>query len=56
MDKLRFAQIGCGHIARKHAHVRHGRWQDGEIAAFVYAELTAEQATHVAGSITNAMR
>jgi UDP-N-acetyl-2-amino-2-deoxyglucuronate dehydrogenase len=39
MDKLRFALIGCGNIARKHAHVLHERLEDGEIAAFVDINL-----------------
>jgi len=39
MDKLRFALIGCGNIARKHARVLHEGLEDGEIAAFVDVNL-----------------
>ena len=35
MSSLRFALIGCGSIARKHAHVLHNYLPDAEIAAFV---------------------
>ena len=35
MSKLRFALIGCGSIARKHAHVLHNYLDEAEIAAFV---------------------
>jgi UDP-N-acetyl-2-amino-2-deoxyglucuronate dehydrogenase len=35
MSKLRFALIGCGSIARKHAHVLHNHLDEAEIAAFV---------------------
>jgi len=35
MNKLRFALIGCGSIARKHAHVLHNYLPEAEIAAFV---------------------
>jgi predicted dehydrogenase len=35
MNKLRFALIGCGSIARKHAHVLHNYVEEAEIAAFV---------------------
>ncbi len=35
MEKLRFALIGCGTIARKHAHVLHGNLEEAEIGAFV---------------------
>jgi UDP-N-acetyl-2-amino-2-deoxyglucuronate dehydrogenase len=35
MQKLRIALIGCGNIARKHAHVLHETLEEAEIAAFV---------------------
>lgn len=35
MSKLRFALIGCGNIARKHAHVVHNYLDEGEIGAFI---------------------
>jgi predicted dehydrogenase len=35
MSKLRFALIGCGNIAKKHAHVLHGGLEDAAIGAFV---------------------
>src|SRR5687767_9945552 len=35
MSKLRFALIGCGSIARKHAHALHNYLEEAEIAAFV---------------------
>jgi UDP-N-acetyl-2-amino-2-deoxyglucuronate dehydrogenase len=35
MSTLKFALVGCGNIARKHAHVLTGRLEDGEIGAFV---------------------
>jgi predicted dehydrogenase len=35
MSKLRFALIGCGNIAKKHAHVLHGYLAEAEIGAFV---------------------
>jgi predicted dehydrogenase len=35
MSKLRFALIGCGSIAKKHAHVLSQYLDDAEIAAFV---------------------
>ena len=35
MSKLRFALIGCGNIARKHAHVLHDYLDEAEIGAFV---------------------
>jgi UDP-N-acetyl-2-amino-2-deoxyglucuronate dehydrogenase len=35
MGKLRFALVGCGNIARKHAHVLHNYLDSAEIGAFV---------------------
>ena len=35
MSKLRFALVGCGSIARKHAQVLHNYLDEAEIAAFV---------------------
>jgi UDP-N-acetyl-2-amino-2-deoxyglucuronate dehydrogenase len=35
MTPLRFGLIGCGNIARKHAHVIHHYLEDAEIGAFV---------------------
>ena len=35
MSKLRFALVGCGNIARKHAHVLHEYLEEAEIGAFV---------------------
>jgi UDP-N-acetyl-2-amino-2-deoxyglucuronate dehydrogenase len=35
MSKLRFALVGCGSIAKKHAHVLHNYLPEAEIAAFV---------------------
>jgi predicted dehydrogenase len=35
MSNLRFALVGCGNIARKHAHAVHERLHDAELAAFV---------------------
>jgi predicted dehydrogenase len=35
MSKLKFALIGCGNIARKHAHVLQEYLEDAEIGAFV---------------------
>ena len=35
MSKLRFALIGCGSIAKKHAHVLNNYLDDAEIGAFV---------------------
>src|SRR5687767_10236196 len=35
MSKLRFALVGCGSIARKHAQVLHSSLDGGEIGAFV---------------------
>jgi UDP-N-acetyl-2-amino-2-deoxyglucuronate dehydrogenase len=35
MDKMRFALVGCGNIARKHALVLHSHLEEATIAAFV---------------------
>jgi UDP-N-acetyl-2-amino-2-deoxyglucuronate dehydrogenase len=39
MSKLRFALVGCGNIARKHAHVLHQYLDDAEIGAFIDVDL-----------------
>jgi len=39
MSKVRFALIGCGHIARKHAHALTHYLDDAEIGAFVDLDL-----------------
>ena len=39
MSKLRFALVGCGSIARKHAHALHHYLEDAEIGAFVDLDL-----------------
>jgi predicted dehydrogenase len=39
MNKMRFALVGCGSIARKHAHVVSQHLDDAEIAAFVDLDL-----------------
>jgi UDP-N-acetyl-2-amino-2-deoxyglucuronate dehydrogenase len=44
MSKLRFALVGCGNIARKHAHVLHEYLQEAEIGAFVDLDLARAQA------------
>jgi UDP-N-acetyl-2-amino-2-deoxyglucuronate dehydrogenase len=43
MKKMRFALIGCGNIARKHAHVLHEYLDEAEIAAFVDVDLARAQ-------------
>jgi predicted dehydrogenase len=43
MGKLRFALVGCGSIARKHAHVLHNYLEDGEIGGFVDRDLSRAQ-------------
>jgi len=43
MAKLKFALIGCGNIARKHAHVLHGCLADAEIGAFVDLDAARAQ-------------
>ena len=40
MSKLRFALVGCGSIARKHAHVLSEYLQEAEIGAFVDRDLS----------------
>lgn len=40
MSKLGFALIGCGSIARKHAHVLHQYLEDAEIGAFVDLDIS----------------
>lgn len=44
MDKLRFALIGCGNIAKKHAHVLSSFLDDAEIGAFVDLDVKRAQA------------
>ncbi len=39
MAKLGFALVGCGNIARKHAHVLHHCLEEAEIGAFVDRDL-----------------
>jgi UDP-N-acetyl-2-amino-2-deoxyglucuronate dehydrogenase len=39
MSKLGFALVGCGNIARKHAHALHHYLDEAEIAAFVDIDL-----------------
>ena len=53
MDKLRFALVGCGNIARKHAHVVHNYLDEAEIGAFVDRDgaRAAEPALAIAGQI-----
>ena len=43
MDKLRFALIGCGSIARKHAHVLSNYLDDTEVGAFVDLDVSRAQ-------------
>ena len=43
MSKLRFALIGCGNIARKHAHALQHFVAEAEIAAFVDRDLSRAQ-------------
>jgi predicted dehydrogenase len=43
MSKLRFALVGCGTIATKHAHVLHECVEDAEIGAFVDIEPARAQ-------------
>lgn len=44
MSKLQFALVGCGNIARKHAHALHTHLNEAEIAAFVDVDLTRARA------------
>lgn len=39
MEKLRFALVGCGNIAKKHAHVLDQYLQEAEIGAFVDLDI-----------------
>jgi predicted dehydrogenase len=43
MSKVRFALIGCGSIARKHAHALHHYIEEAEIGAFVDLDLARAQ-------------
>src|SRR4051794_39618211 len=43
MSKLRFALIGCGNIAKKHAHALHHHLDQAEIGAFVDRDLSRAQ-------------
>ena len=43
MKKLRFALIGCGNIAKKHAHVLKHYLPDAEVGAFVDVNLARAQ-------------
>jgi UDP-N-acetyl-2-amino-2-deoxyglucuronate dehydrogenase len=40
MEKLRFALVGCGNIAKKHAHVLDEYLDEAEIGAFVDVDLS----------------
>jgi predicted dehydrogenase len=44
MSKLGFALVGCGSIARKHAHALHHYLEEAEIRAFVDHDLSRAQA------------
>lgn len=44
MSTLRFALIGCGNIARKHAHVLHHYLDEAEIGAFVDIDIARARA------------
>src|SRR5688500_11483691 len=43
MGKLRFGLVGCGSIAKKHAHVLHNYLEDAEIGAFVDRDVSRAQ-------------
>jgi UDP-N-acetyl-2-amino-2-deoxyglucuronate dehydrogenase len=43
MGKVRFALLGCGNIARKHAHALHEYLSEAEIGAFIDLNLTRAQ-------------
>ena len=43
MSKLGFALVGCGNIARKHAHALHNYLEEAEIGAFVDLDLARAQ-------------
>ncbi len=40
MSTVRFALVGCGSIARKHAHALHNYLEDAELAAFVDRDVS----------------
>jgi UDP-N-acetyl-2-amino-2-deoxyglucuronate dehydrogenase len=44
MSRMRFALIGCGNIAKKHAHVLHQYLDHAEIGAFVDTDIARAQA------------
>jgi predicted dehydrogenase len=48
MSKLRFALVGCGSIARKHAHALHHHVENAEIGAFV--DLNLDRARAMSGT------
>jgi predicted dehydrogenase len=51
MGKVRFALVGCGNIARKHAHALHHYLEDAEIGAFVDLSLSrAAEFSHKYGA------
>src|SRR6187402_3009250 len=43
MSKLRFALVGCGSIARKHANALHNYLENAEIGAFVDRDVSRAQ-------------
>lgn len=43
MSKVRFALVGCGNIAKKHAHVLHHTLDEAEIGAFIDSDLSRAQ-------------
>src|SRR4051812_15005867 len=43
MSRVRFALVGCGAIAKKHAHALHNHVDDAEIGAFVDRDLARAQ-------------
>ncbi len=43
MSKMKFCLVGCGNIARKHAHVLKEYLEDAEIGAFVDRDLSRAQ-------------
>ncbi len=43
MSKVRFALVGCGAIAKKHAHALHHYVDGAEIGAFVDRDLARAQ-------------
>jgi UDP-N-acetyl-2-amino-2-deoxyglucuronate dehydrogenase len=44
MDKVRFALIGCGNIAQKHAHALDQYLEEGEVGAFVDIDVARARA------------